>query len=348
MTPPHAQTLEYIWIDGGRPTRSIRAKTKVARERPTSVSQLPDWNFDGSSTYQAEGSDSDMILRPVRMVRDPLRRSGHLVLCEVFHPDGRPHESNKRAEMRQALDAGAAAQEPWFGFEQEYTLFRNGRPLGWPDTPNTYPKPQGPFYCGVGDDEVVGRRLVEEHLQACLECDLMIYGVNAEVMLAQWEFQVGPRDATDAADPLKVTDHLWLARYLLYRLGEKHGIHARLDVKPVRGDWNGAGCHTNFSTRAMRTPGEGRAAIDQAIDRLAQRHDEHIAVYGAYLHERLTGHHETCAIDEFKAGEANRGASIRIPRSVASTGAGYLEDRRPGANCDPYEVAAALLKTVCL
>jgi glutamine synthetase len=244
------------------------------------------------------------------------------------------------------LAAGAAEHEPWLGFEQEYTLLRDGIPLGFPAT--GFPAPQGPYYCGVGADVAFGRPVVEAHTRACIQAGLMIYGVNAEVLPGQWEFQIGYRGLPqESADPLAVSDHLWLARWLLYRIAEDRGVVPTLAAKPVKGDWNGSGLHTNFSTAATRAPGSGLAALRRAIDALGKRHAEHIVVYGDGLAERLTGLHETCSIDEFRDGVADRGSSVRVPRPVAARGHGYLEDRRPAANADPYRVAARLLETVC-
>jgi glutamine synthetase len=325
---------EYIWVDGTRPTYKLRSKTRIV----TDPDDLPNWGFDGSSTNQAPGDSSDCQLRPVLTVPDPMRGAPHiLVLCEVFDADGNPHPTNTRALLREAFEAHRD-EEPWFGIEQEYTMFRNGRPLGWPE--GGYPAPQGPFYCGVGADEVFGRELVEEHLQACMDAGLAIYGVNAEVMPGQWEFQIG------TADPLVVSDHLLIARYLLYRLGEPRGITVTLFPKPVRGDWNGAGAHTNFSTKAMREPG-GIDVIHEAIDKLSKKHDLHIANYGHGIEQRLTGDHETCDYRVFRAGDSNRGASIRIPMDVARQGHGYFEDRRPNANVDPYVVTRLMIETCC-
>jgi glutamine synthetase len=338
----------YIWIDGTSPTQMLRSKVKILPpiKKPLNLNDFPQWNFDGSSTYQAVGHDSDLILQPVCVVDDPiLRENNYLVLCEVLNPDGTPHESNKRARLVQLMEQ-CKQQEPWLGFEQEYTLFRGQQPLGWPD--RGYPAPQGPFYCGVGSDEVFGRHLVEEHAQACLDAGIMLYGTNAEVMPGQWEFQIGYRGLdTESADPVTVSDHLWLGRWLLYRLGEKYDITAKLHPKPVKGDWNGAGKHTNFSTKAMRDPKTGMDAIHAAIKALEARHKDHIAVYGHDLEQRLTGKHETAHISQFLAGVGHRGASVRIPRPVASKGYGYLEDRRPGANANPYEVASILVETIC-
>jgi glutamine synthetase len=337
-------------LDGAKPTQGLRSKARVVQipeGREAKLEDFPTWGYDGSSTYQADGGDSDLGLVPVRIFNDPLRGDGgYLVLCEVVDSFGEPHETNGRAALRQLMDNGAAEQEPTIGFEQEYTLYRDGRPLGFPE--NGFPRPQGPYYCGVGAGRAFGRTVVEVHTRACLDAELMVYGINAEVMPGQWEFQVGYRGfAGESADPLTVADHLIVARYLLERVTEAHGVEVSWESKPMKGDWNGAGAHTNFSTREMRDPRTGRAAIDRAIEQLAVRHDVHIAGYGAGLAERLTGLHETCSIHEFRNGVADRGASIRVPRHVEETGCGYLEDRRPGANCDPYRVSSLLLETIC-
>lgn len=348
---------EYIWVDGTEPTPLLRSKTKVlprieaedVRPPPTyaGLGNFPDWIFDGSSTNQASGGSSDLLLRPVCNIPDPVRGEGHfLVLCEVFMPDGvTPHPSNHRAKLREVLDAGAAEADAWFGFEQEYTFFKNGRPYGFPES--GYPAPQGPYYCGVGADEVHGREIVEEHLFACVQGGLNITGVNAEVMPGQWEFQIGGPDS----GPLMSADHLWLARWVLYRIGEDYGVDATLEPKPARGDWNGAGMHTNFSTAAMRHIESpyltGMKAIEAACEAIGQKRQEHLDEYGHGYEGRLTGAHETCSFREFRYGVSDRTASIRIPSHVAQAGCGYLEDRRPNANADPYRVAAVMLKTVC-
>lgn len=341
---------EYIWLDGVKPTHELRSKTRIVEIEDienVSLSVFPEWGFDGSSTEQAEGDNSDCLLRPVNFVNDPIRGEGNfLVLCEVFNANGTEHESNTRYQLRKVLEAGGAEQDPVLGFEQEYTLFENQTPLGWPD--NGFPRAQGPFYCGVGNDRVYGRDLVEAHMDACVSAGLLFYGINAEVMPGQWEFQIGYRGfKDDRCDALNICDHHWLATWLLHRLGEEFGVNVSFENKPVKGDWNGAGCHTNFSTKAMRDKATGRVTIEKAIAALSEKHAEHVAVYGYKLNERLTGGHETCSIDEFKAGNSDRGASIRIPMSVAENGYGYIEDRRPGANSDPYLVSARLIATIC-
>lgn len=339
---------EYIWIDGVKPVPKLRSKTKVlpknfgaaALEYPVDFSKIPVWGFDGSSTEQADGNSSDCILKPVRVVRDPLRMGQSLlVLCEVLNAEGNPVETNYRAQAAQVAEQWEASV-PMFGIEQEYTFFKGRNPLGWPE--GGYPAPQGPFYCGVGADEVFGREIVEEHMEVCLEAGLKLSGVNAEVMPGQWEFQIGP------GDPLLVSDHLWLARYLLYRIAEKHGVNVKLDSKPVEGDWNGAGAHTNFSTSLMREDGGYDYCLD-ACQALEQNFNEHgfPEVYGHGYEKRLTGAHETCSFNQFKYGVGDRTASIRIPLHVATNGKGYIEDRRPCANIDPYRVCTFLIETVC-
>ena len=331
-------TAEYIWIDGQKPTAKLRSKTKILDHHVKSLSDIPEWAYDGSSTYQASGHFSDLLLRPVRYVPDPLHRENDiLALCEVFNPDGTAHWSNTRAHLRQVAEK-FKDQEPWFGIEQEYTFFEGIKPLGWPD--KGFPAPQGGYYCGVGSDEVFGREVVEAHADACIRSGIHIVGTNAEVMPGQWEFQIG------AIGPLDMGDELWLARWLLYRIGEEFGVSATLYPKPVKGDWNGAGAHTNFSTKAMRADG-GLKVIEAAMKKLEKRHEDHIKVYGAHNEERLTGMHETAPIHTFRYGSSDRGASVRIPMLTTQHGKGYFEDRRPAANMDPYQVCAILIETVC-
>ncbi len=323
---------EYIWIDGSEPTKFLRSKTNVL---PTGA-EIPIWGFDGSSTNQAPGSESDCVLQPVMTVPDPIRGGDNvLVMCEVLLTDMSPHATNTRRACAEATEHYSHL-EPWLGIEQEYTLYKDGRPLGWP--PGGYPAPQGGYYCGIGDDEVFGRDLVEAHTTACIEAGLAISGTNAEVMMGQWEFQIGP------LDPVTCADQVWLARWLLYRIGEDFGISATLDPKPIQGDWNGAGAHANFSTTQMR---EDYDAVIAAAEALGKNHDYHIENYGAGIERRLTGLHETAPWTEYNYGVSDRGASVRIPWQVEKERRGYLEDRRPNANCAPYLVTRLITETVC-
>lgn len=339
---------EYIWLDGAKPTQALRSKGRIlAYNENLTLTDLPEWSFDGSSTQQASGDNSDCLLNPINIIKDPIRGKGnYLVLCEVLNADGSIHTTNTRAKLRDTMEKYGYAQDAYIGFEQEYTMFQHGRPLGWPA--DGYPAPQGPFYCGVGVKNAFGRALVEEHTRTCDEAGLCLYGINAEVMPGQWEFQIGYRGIEgEKADPLTMADHVWFARYLMHALGEKHGIEISFDNKPIKGDWNGAEMHTNFSTSKMRNPETGRDAINSAVKNLETRHMEHIKCYGDGLEQRLTGKHETCSIDQFRAGVSDRGASIRIPVSTATKGHGYIEDRRPGANADPYIISNCLVETVC-
>lgn len=352
QTHKRLNVVEYIWLDGASPTQELRSKTRMLfHQDDRDLSSFPEWSFDGSSTWQALGRSSDCLLKPVFFTVDPLREGedNYLVLCEVFNADGSSHPTNKRILLSRIMEK-AKEHDPYIGFEQEYTLFTGELesekwPVGWPK--GGYPTPQGPFYCGVGAGRVYGREIVEEHAQACLLANLNIYGLNSEVMPSQWEFQIGYRGENESSNPLLMSDHLWVARYLLKRIAEAYGVTVSFYNKPIPGDWNGAGMHTNFSTRATRDKKGGMDAINVAIKRLEDFHKEHIKNYGHDLNARLTGLHETCHIDEFKSGISNRGASIRIPVSTHKAGCGYFEDRRPGANADPYVVATQLVEAVC-
>jgi len=332
----------YVWIDGTG--EFLRAKTKTVDFEPQKPDDLPIWNYDGSSTYQAEGSNSDVYLHPVAIYRDPFRGGPNkLVLCETYKYDKTPTETNRRKGCLETM-MKAEKFHPWFGIEQEYTILDvDKHPFGWPK--NGFPGPQGPYYCGVGANKVYGRDVVEAHYRACLYAGVKIAGSNAEVMPAQWEFQVGP------CEGIEMGDDLWMGRFLLHRIAEDFGVVCSLDPKPIPGDWNGAGAHCNFSTSAMREP-NGIVAIEQAIEKLSRHHSKHIRAYdpkeGKDNERRLTGLHETSSIHDFSAGVANRGSSIRIPRTVAEEKTGYLEDRRPSSNCDPYSVTDIIVRTVCL
>ncbi|KAI7778431.1 hypothetical protein LA080_002130 [Diaporthe eres] len=398
---------EYIWIDAEGNTRS-KSRTLDAKDTDYTPKDLPIWNFDGSSTGQAPGDNSDVYLRPAAVFPDPFRRNGNiLVLAECWDADGTPNKFNYRHRAAKLMEAHAA-QQPWFGLEQEYTLLDlDDRPYGWPANGfvTIYSKDssrlggivyewlvllrspwqgiitganechplsrvlaiqgdnqnqastnfliwqreikmasfaatlRGPYYCGVGAGKVVQRDIVEAHYRCCLYAGVKISGTNAEVMPAQWEFQVGP------CEGIEMGDHLWLARFLLHRVAEEFGAKVSVEPKPIPGDWNGAGLHSNFSTEDMRKEG-GMKHIEAAIKKLEGRHKEHIAVYGEGNEKRLTGRHETGSIEQFSYGVANRGASIRIPRECAVKQSGYFEDRRPASNADPYQITGIIMETI--
>ena len=327
--------LEYIWLDGYKPTQSLRGKTIVREKFSGKLEDCKMWSFDGSSTEQAEGGSSDCLLKPVFCCEDPGRLgTGYIVMCEVLNPDGTPHESNGRATIAEDDD------DFWFGFEQEYTLWDpdTQRPLGFPQ--GGYPAPQGQYYCSVGAQNAYGREIIEEHLEVCLQAGLNVEGINGEVMAGQWEYQIFAKGAKDAGD------QIWVSRYLLERIGEKYGVAINWHCKPMKGDWNGSGMHANFSNGAMRDAGD-KETFDKICQAFEPRVQSAIDNYGADNNQRLTGLHETQSIDKFSYGVSDRGASIRIPIGTIEDGwKGRLEDRRPASNADPYKVAAEIITTV--
>ncbi len=325
--------LEYVWLDGYLPEPNLRSKTKIVDTAPKKVADLAQWGFDGSSTQQAEGKSSDCILKPVALYPDSTRVNGFLVMCEVMLPSGEPHPSNFRQTVEEDADL-------WIGFEQEYFFMEDGRPLGFPE--DGFPAPQGPYYTGVGYKNVgdIARQIVEEHIDICLDACINLEGINAEVAKGQWEYQIFAKGSK------KVCDDMWISRYLLFRLAEKYCLEVELYCKPIKGDWNGSGMHTNFSTTMLREQG-GKEYFEKLMAAFNKYRDEHIAAYGPDNHLRLTGLHETQSIDKFSYGIADRGASIRIPHSFINAGyKGYMEDRRPNSQADPYKIISRLLKTI--
>ncbi|RNL95266.1 glutamine synthetase [Sinomicrobium pectinilyticum] len=327
--------LEYIWLDGYVPTQSLRSKTKIVSDFSGRLEDCEMWSFDGSSTEQAEGNSSDCLLKPVFICPDPQRKNAYLVMCEVLNPNGTPHVSNGRAIIDDDDN------DFWFGFEQEYFLWNpeTNKPLGFPA--NGYPAPQGQYYCSVGANNAYGREIVEEHLDVCLEAGLNVEGINAEVAAGQWEFQIFAKGAAEAGD------QIWVARYFLERICEKYGIAVNWHPKPLgQLDWNGSGMHANFSNSILRTCGD-KGVYESICEAFRPVVTEHIEVYGAHNDQRLTGKHETASITDFSYGVSDRGASIRIPIGTVERGwKGWLEDRRPASNGDPYKIAARIIKTV--
>ncbi|KAK8949501.1 Glutamine synthetase cytosolic isozyme 1-1 [Platanthera zijinensis] len=332
---------EYIWIGGSG--IDMRSKARTLPGPVTHPSQLPKWNYDGSSTGQAPGKDSEVTLCPQAIYKDPFRRGNNiLVMCDCYTPAGEPIPTNKRYNAAKIFShPDVADEEPWYGIEQEYTLLQKdiNWPFRWPA--GGFPGPQGPYYCSVGADKSFGRDIVDSHYKACLYAGINITGINAEVMPSQWEFQVGPEIGISAGD------QLWIARYILERITEIAGVVLSFDPKPIQGDWNGAGAHTNYSTKSMRADG-GYEVIKDAIDKLALRHNEHISSYGEGNERRFTGTHETADINTLSWGVANRGASIRVSRETEKNGKGYFEDRRPASNMDPYTVTSMIAETTLL
>ena len=313
--------LEYVWLDANE---QLRSKTKVADGDINKLELVPIWGYDGSSTDQAPGNHSDVTLTPVKLYHNPFQPAGWLVMCST--------------EKREAITF-EDSEDYWFGFEQEYFITNGtGKPLGWE---NGEPGPQGPYYCGIGASKVAGRDVVSDHMTKCIDAEIDITGTNAEVALGQWEYQVFSKGAKNAGDDL------WMSRYILERVAEEHDCDINIEPKPIKGDWNGSGMHTNFSIDSMRN-NANKGIYDSILGKLEDKHDEHIAVYGKDNDQRMTGKHETASIDEFTYGEGNRGASVRIPPETVESNytTGYLEDRRPASNANPYDITKVIIDTI--
>jgi glutamine synthetase len=335
--------LEYIWLDGYKPEPNLRSKIKVIDYKSSNVvislDEIPDWGFDGSSTMQAEGYSSDCYLKPVRLYWSQIKDNNSYplvyVLCDVYDKNNKPHETNQRFKL------GNEDADFWVGFEQEYFIRsgHNKNIIGFDN--GGMIDPQGKYYCGVGG-QIFGRHLSDEHLKLCLDLGIDVEGTNAEVALGQWEYQ------TFSKGKLKAADDLWMSRYLLYKLAEKYGYQIELHPKPITlGDWNGSGLHTNFSNKRMREKG-GEEYFNSIFKVFESRQDIHIENYGSDNNLRLTGKHETQSIDKFSWGISDRGASIRVPKSVGEIWKGYLEDRRPGSNADPYKILNVICESLSL
>ena len=334
--PKDVIQVTYVWIGGNMELRS-KSKTLVGK---FDKNNLPTWDYDGSSTEQATGDNSEVLLKPQAVFNDPFRPGGYLVMCDTYKPDWTPHPDNKRYEAMEVFTKGEK-HEPWFGIEQEFYFMKKGTkmPAGFPET--GIAAPQGQYYCSVGASNCYHREIMEMFYRSALYAGLKISGINAEVGISQWEFQVGPCLGIEEGD------HLWMARYLLERISEQFDLDICWDPKPVKGDWNGSGCHTNYSTKAMREDG-GLEHIKAALVELEKHHNEMVSVYGGEDNkERLTGRHETASWEKFSWGFANRGATVRVGRKIQEEGKGYMEVRAVASNCDPYLVTSKIFeKTV--
>lgn len=332
---------EYIWLDNNK---KFRSKTKIIKNTLTDYSivpKFPDWDYDGSSTGQADGKKSEITLHPVFVCDNPLLNTigshiwySKLVLCETYNHDGTPTDSNTRHVAYKIFDS-RRDQKPWFGLEQEYFILdkrMHDESIFYNTTEH---------YCGTGQ-HIEYRSLAEEHMLACTKAGITISGINAEVSINQWEFQIGPLEGITAADELLV------ARFLLERIAEKYGNTISYEPKPFM-HINGSGCHANFSTLIMRTPCDdntGIMEIYRVINNMEKYHKEDIHYYGDRNESRLSGKHETSSYDKFSSGIGDRGASVRINNNTYEFGYGYFEDRRPAANMDPYVVTSTIMKRV--
>lgn len=332
---------EYIWIGGSG--LDLRSKARTLN-KVDSLSDLPIWNYDGSSCWQADTSSSEIELVPVAMYDDPFRGfPNKLVLCETRVNDKKYTPGNFRRFARLIFsDDNIKTHEPLFGIEQEYIISKrnqNGEdwPLGWNQN---IPNEQAYHYCGVGGKYLFGREIADTHYKVCLTAGVEIYGINAEVCPSQWEFQVG------TSSGLKICDDLWIARWLLLRVAESFGCDINFHPKPFE-NLNGSGAHTNFSNKASREDKEMINTMKQILD-LEQYHSKFMKLYGEENSKRLVGLYETSSFNKFKQGVMDRSASIRIPQTTKDKGNGYYEDRRPASNMDPYIVCSLLFSATCL
>lgn len=318
--------VDYVWIGGNS---ELRSKVRVLPFQVKNILDIPEWNFDGSSVGLAEDISSEVRLIPRKMVDCPFRRPfGKIVLCDTYFPDGRACRTNHR-QAADAIFKKYPDAQPWYGLEQEYFIF---------DAQGAFlseERKQGQFYCGVGTANALARAVADKHLEHCCYSGLDVSGINAEVAPGQWEYQIGPSLGIDAAD------QLWISRYILEKISEQHEVIISMHPKPVA-YLNGSGCHVNFSTKETRAK-DGLNAIQDYVSRLGLQHDNHMRIYGTDNHLRMTGHHETSSYTKFTYGVGDRTASIRIPNETFRNKSGYLEDRRPASNMDPYLVTAAIL-----
>ena len=332
--------IEYVWIGGHEEMRSKSKTLNIKLSKEVQLDDIPIWNYDGSSTEQATGKHSEVYLVPRKLYKDPFRPgNNYLVICDTWRSDFEtPHPTNTRIASSKIFEK-AVDTDPWFGFEMEFFMIdkNTGRPLGFPNVGT--PK-QGQFYCSVGSNNCYGREIIECHYRACLYAGINVSGINAEVACGQWEYQVFGKG-------IGAADDAWMTRYILSRICENYNVIASWDPKPISGDCNGSGMHTNYSTKAMREKG-GLDEIIKAIGKLETKHTEHIAVYGEGNDKRLTGEHETASIDTFSWGYGDRGASIRVGYETKNNGKGYLEDRRPASSCDMYKVSSKIVETTVL
>lgn len=340
--------LEYIWVDGEE-SKSVRSKVKfqnlkirepqnnnIGEIHQQIMGQIPDWSFDGSSTNQAKTENSDLILKPVKIYPNVMNMTqknsmpSWFVFCEVYNTDNTPHESNSRDKLKNYIED--FDNDLAVAFEQEYVFWNDkySVPAGWEGsnepTDITSPSKEGSYYCGSGGDVGVFRNLVETHVTLCRQSMIHIEGYNAEVLKSQWEYQTQPKDV------LRAADDLWMSRFILTRIAETRGLGVSFDPKPVEGNNNGSGCHLNFSNSKMRNE-ESSGYIDAFCEELAVNHDTAISVSGFDNSKRLTGKNETSSYDKFTYGKSDRSASVRLPLN-----GDYIEDRRPAANVDPYEI----------
>lgn len=326
------KTYEYVWLDG--PVLHSKIKATIDATPPEWFAVVDDTQPPSQMTKNTPQKHnlpySDCFLVPVQTYNNPTSPD-HLVLCQVQNHDHLPHASNTREAA-----ARIVTDEWWFGFEQEYYLTDlDGRLLG---QQHGNGKIGDEHYCGVGADNVVGREIADAHLFACLKAGIEITGTNAEDGMGQWEYQCFGKG-------IKAADDLWVSRFLLRKIAEQYRICVNYNPMPKR-NWYGSGMHTNFSNAKMRTTG-GQALFDKLCHQLEIHHSEAMLCYGSDNQLRFTGQHKSPDLSHFSHGIDDRCACIRIPLYTLDRGwKGYMEDRRPASNADPYRVIHHILSAI--
>lgn len=339
-------TADYVWIDNEKCLHSKIRTVKIPEMNIEDSFPAPDffpkWEYDGSSLGQSSVSDSEIVLQPCFTCKCPFHKStnGVIVLCETYKFDGTSIGSRQKA-MEVLSNPKVTDEDPWFGIEQEFFMCdkKTGLPLGTPPLTSDIIRTS---YCGIGAGNIFHRDIMDKFIKYASYAGLEIYGVNAEVSMGQWEYQIGTSKGIVAGD------HMWVSRYIMEKIAEKYDIVINLNPKPIQ-FINGSGCHTNYSTKSTRDHDHGlEIIVNSYIPSLIKHHDEHILLYGKGNENRLTGKHETSSYGTFSWGYGSRDTSMRVPTRTRSNGYGYLEDRRPASNVDPYDVLYLLCKNTIL
>jgi glutamine synthetase len=323
---------EYIWLDVHD---KFRSKIRVINDDE----QITNWNYDGSSTGQASINTSEIILKPCKVFNNPLLNNSKLVVCSTYDVNGEPLQNNHRHLAEQIFNS-KLEEEPWFGLEQEYFMLdkETNNIIGFTPNIGISSNRIGKYYCNPIYQDKITTKIAELHAIACLEAQIKISGINAEVAPGQWEFQVGPCVGINAGDDMLA------ARYLLEKIAATYDVlisyHPKLN--PIL---SGSGMHTNFSTKKMREL-NGIDEIYRCIENLKANHVSDMEKYGKYNNLRLTGSHETANINDFSCGIGCRDTSIRIGYDTYKNKCGYFEDRRPAANADPYLVTSTIFSAI--
>jgi len=208
--------IEYVWLDGHNNLRSKARTMKHICKNPydLKIIDIPKWNYDGSSTEQADSENSEVILNPCAIYKCPFREgNNYLVLCDTYDTNNNPLNSNHRVKANNVFKS-KLDEEPWYGIEQEFFMIdmNSKQPL---NVKNLNLK--GKHYCGIGINHKT-RKIMDEMYDACLYSNLDISGINAEVAEGQWEYQIGPVCGINASDQLLIS------RYIIQRIAEKYEV----------------------------------------------------------------------------------------------------------------------------